>query len=142
MIEQHETGTSATMWHKTDTSGSAYVHPQNETPAALAGATGAERFTTDIVPEAYRNRAAAATALCHAIAECDRADAVLIMDAALSDLGMGTPLPTFLSAMDDARWWASLAAPHELKAFALACYEAMRPAVRNRFLSYLQRGAA
>jgi hypothetical protein len=34
------------------------------------------------------------------------------------------PLPTFLSPMDDARWWASFASLKERKAYALAAYEA------------------
>lgn len=35
------------------------------------------------------------------------------------------PLPTFLSPMDDARWWASFASLKERKAYALAAYEAL-----------------
>ena len=37
----------------------------------------------------------------------------------------GDPLPPFLGGMDDARFWASLATQQELKAYALAAYEAM-----------------
>ncbi|WP_291734069.1 hypothetical protein [Leisingera sp. F5] len=37
----------------------------------------------------------------------------------------GSPLPTFLSPMDDARWWASFASLKERKAFARAAYEAL-----------------
>ena len=35
------------------------------------------------------------------------------------------PLPTFLSPMEDARWWASVASLKERKAYALAAYEAL-----------------
>lgn len=37
----------------------------------------------------------------------------------------GGPLPSFLGGMDDARFWASLANRLELKAYALAAFEAM-----------------
>ncbi|NUB42872.1 hypothetical protein GEU84_000610 [Fertoebacter nigrum] len=119
------------------------LNPANENPGALAGATGGiqDNKAISFKTEHYRNRADAATALCHAIAECDPRDAREIMDAALADLAMGSPLPVFLSAMDDARWWASFATPPELKAYALACFEAMRPKVRVAFLAHVQRGA-
>lgn len=112
--------------------------PESENPGALASATGTDSFG-HYKTEQYRQRAKAATALCHAIADCDRDDAVVILSVALSDLSMGSPLPVFLCAMDDARWWASLAAPHELKAYALACFEAMRPKVQTAFLTYVQK---
>jgi len=111
----------------------------NENPGALAGATGAYSKAVSFKTKQYRNRAEAATALCHAIAECDPQDACEIMAAALEDLG--SPLPVLLSAMDDARWWASFATPNELKAYALACFEAMCPKVRAAFLGHVQRGA-
>lgn len=40
------------------------------------------------------------------------------------------PLPSFLGGMDDARFWASLATPKELDAYAAACFEVM-PAYRQ-----------
>jgi len=113
--------------------------PKNENPGALAGATGAYSKAVSFKTKQYRNRAEAATALCHAIAECDPQDACEIMAAALEDLG--SPLPVLLSAMDDARWWASFATPNELKAYALACFEVMCPKVRAAFLGHVQRGA-
>jgi len=113
-----------------------------ENPGALAGATGADQLGISFKTEEYRKRAEAATALAHAIADCHPQDACEIMAAALQDLSVGTPLPVFVSAMDDARWWASCASTAELKAFALACFEAMRPKVRDAFLGYVQRGGA
>lgn len=89
-----------------------------------------------------RNRAIAATKLCDAIADCNRDDAVVILEAALRDLSAGGPLPVFLSAMSDARWWASIAAPHELKAWALASYDAMRPQHQRMFLAHVTKGGA
>lgn len=45
----------------------------------------------------------------------------------------GGPLPTFLGEMDDARFWASMATNTELKAYALAAYEALPVAEQNAF---------
>lgn len=114
----------------------------NENPGALAGATGAEYEVSHFKEEEYRKRAEAATALCRSIAQCDRDDAVLILSAALVDLSMGAPLPVWLSALDDARWWASLATEIELKAFLLASFEALRPTARRAFLVHVQARVA
>ena len=113
----------------------------NLRPGALAGATDAGYFERAFICKEFLRRAEAATVLCRAIADCDRDDAVVILSAALADLSMGSPLPLFSSAMDDARWWASFAAPHELKAYLLACFEVMRHEDRSAFLGYVQRGA-
>lgn len=43
------------------------------------------------------------------------------------------PLPAFLGGMDDARFWASMATNTELKAYALAAYEALPVAEQNAF---------
>ncbi|OYX45235.1 MAG: hypothetical protein B7Z02_01280 [Rhodobacterales bacterium 32-67-9] len=56
--------------------------------------------------------------------------------------GAGVPLPTFLNAMDDARWWASLASRRERKAYCLAAFEAMPPADQSAFLRHVQREGA
>jgi hypothetical protein len=115
---------------------------ENENPGALAGATGADQLGISFKTEQYRRRAEAATALACAIGECHPEDACEIMAAALESLSVGAPLPVFVSIMDDARWWASCASPAEIKAYALACFEAMRPKVRDAFLGYVQRGSA
>ena len=114
----------------------------NENPGALAGATGVRDFTTGIVSTEYRKRAEAATSLCLAIGNCDPQDACLIMEAALLDLGPGQPFPPLFSIMDAARDWAEWASVPELKAFAAACFEQMRPKVRAAFLRYAQRAVA
>lgn len=115
---------------------------EKENPGALAGATGGMFEVSHFREGVYRNRAEAATALCQAIAQCERDDAVLILSAALVDLSMGAPLPVWVNALDDARWWASLATEIELKAFALAAFEALRPKARLAFLSHVQGRAA
>jgi len=113
-----------------------------ENPGALAGATGANTIEQAFKTKDYRNRADAATALCEAIADCDQTDACTIMEAALADLYL--PWPDRLSsfAMTDARAWADFATPRELKAYALACFEKMRPKVQAAFLAHVGGAAA
>ncbi|MBT9385636.1 hypothetical protein KM176_17325 [Pseudooceanicola sp. CBS1P-1] len=50
----------------------------------------------------------------------------------------GMPLSPLGAIMGDARWWASIAARPELKAYALAAFEAMSPQDRAAFLSHIQ----
>lgn len=49
----------------------------------------------------------------------------------------GDPLPPFLGGMEDARSWASWASPRELKAYALACFEAMPPKDQAAFFRHI-----
>lgn len=110
-----------------------------ENPGALAGATGADQHGEEVSfkTEHYRNRAKAATALCHAIADCDPDDAAQIMAAALSDLSAGMPIAPLFGVMEQAAFWADLATPPELDAYALAGTNRMAPARRAAFLAYL-----
>ncbi|WP_397544218.1 hypothetical protein [Roseovarius salis] len=52
--------------------------------------------------------------------------------------GAGAPLPPFISPMDEAAYWADIASPAELDAYALACVQAMAPGRRAAFLEYMQ----
>lgn len=49
----------------------------------------------------------------------------------------GDPLPCFLGGMEDARIWASWASRSELKAYALACFEAMTPKDQAAFFRHI-----
>lgn len=51
--------------------------------------------------------------------------------------GTGDPLPPFLGGMEDARHWASYATEAELKAYALACYEAMAHRNQAAFFQHI-----
>lgn len=51
--------------------------------------------------------------------------------------GAGYPLRPFLGGMEDARWWASLASVNELKAYALAAFEALPPKERAAFFRFI-----
>lgn len=47
------------------------------------------------------------------------------------------PLPPFLGGMEDARFWASYATRQELKAYGLACFEAMAPQDQAAFFRHI-----
>lgn len=47
------------------------------------------------------------------------------MTAAASIGGSGAPLPTFLGGVEEARCWAAFATRNDLRAYALAAFEAM-----------------
>ena len=84
-LDAERCGNGGAVVAQSDTSSSASVHPQNENPGALAGATGA--IGKRVVKTAeYRARAEAATSLCLSIAACIPQDAVIIIAAALADL--------------------------------------------------------
>lgn len=50
----------------------------------------------------------------------------------------GGPLPAFLGGMDDARFWASCASRTELKAYALASFQAMSPQDQAAFFNHIR----
>lgn len=49
----------------------------------------------------------------------------------------GTPLPSFLGGMDEARSWAAFASPHDLKTHALAAFEAMTAKDQAAFFRHI-----
>jgi hypothetical protein len=111
--------------------------PEKENPGALAGATGADDLCIEGMEKAYRIKRAWAMALREAIRECDPTDAALILSDELERLRIGAPIPPLLNAMDEAQTWASWATPFEIKAFCLACYNAMPPKAQAGFLAYV-----
>lgn len=52
--------------------------------------------------------------------------------------GAGYPLPAMLGQMDDARFWASHANRRELKAYALAAYDALPVHEQNAFYQHIR----
>jgi hypothetical protein len=70
------------------------------------------------------------------IAAADRMNEMSVM------LGAGMPTAPLFSHMDQAVFWADLATQAELKAYALACFNRLRPTDQAAFLGYVQRGAA
>ncbi len=59
------------------------------------------------------------------------------MTAAAAFRGAGTPLPPFLGGMEEARSWAADAGPAELKAVALAAFEALDPRDQAAFFRHI-----
>lgn len=64
------------------------------------------------------------------------------MAAAASIGSAGAPLPPFLGGMGDARFWASYASRSELKAYALAAFEAMSAGDQAGFLDHINKTEA
>lgn len=71
-------------------------------------------------------RLGAAERLAHAIAACEREDALQVMSAALDDLSAGGPIASFDSIRSDAEFWADIAAPAELEAYFAASLKTLR----------------
>ena len=116
---QNGAGTPREKWHIADTARATSV------PAAaqlLAYALGADDTQTwllaSVAWEFLLTRRQLAPLAFASLAALDPDDAEEVVTAALGeDAG---PLPTFISEMDDARFWAALASRRMLKAYALA----------------------
>ncbi len=111
-------------------------------PGALAGATEANSNEPENSEVEYRLRREWAMALLFAIDHCDPTDAALIMSDALERMRGSSPIPPLLNAMDEARNWAATVTPFEVKAYCLACYEAMEPKSQAGFLDHVNGRAA
>ncbi|SEL66549.1 hypothetical protein SAMN05444413_1139 [Roseivivax marinus] len=59
------------------------------------------------------------------------------LTAAVSIGSAGPPLPSFLGGMEEARLWASYASRCELKAYALASFEAMSAENQAAFFRHI-----
>ena len=77
-----------------------------------------------------------------AIAECERDDALLLMEAALFSMRAGAPDPTFASVMQEANEWAFFASKAERKAYALSSFNHLPATDRAAFVGHVTRGAA
>ncbi|MBF9057946.1 hypothetical protein HKCCSP123_02005 [Rhodobacterales bacterium HKCCSP123] len=62
--------------------------------------------------------------------------------AVLGSLGAASPLPVFDEVEDDARWWADLASPSEIKAWLVACYARLPMREQRAFLEAAMGRAA
>lgn len=49
----------------------------------------------------------------------------------------GAPLPSFISPMDEASYWADIASPEELEAYCLATFQAMPRGRQAAFLDHV-----
>lgn len=118
----------------------------NENPGAPASATGAYETGEVIKPQGYIKDRETATALCHAILDCDPDDACDIMTVAFERLRAGAPygmpIAPLLGVMDEANFWAEMATRAELKAYCLACFTRLSASDQSAFLAYVQRSDA
>ena len=100
----------------------------NENPGALAGATGANDTNGQSdriagLAAEYRWRKECAITLTYALSNAHPADALAICCDVVEQHRAGTPLPPLLEIEDEAKWWASMATPFELLAYAQACLD-------------------
>ena len=61
---------------------------------------------------------------------------VEIADAVLEGLMAGPPLPLFATAIDDAKWWVSVANVDERKAHLFTCFHSLPNQLQRDFHSY------
>lgn len=115
---------------------------ENENPGALAGASGADLHSWLEWVDLNIQRELAARALMEAVLACDPRDRVPLMERFIEAMRPGDPLPPFMGIMASARDWAAWACRAELKAYALAAYEAMNPRDQAAFLGHLDQRAA
>lgn len=100
---------------------------QNENPGVEATTTGAEFEAANFTLKEYRERAAAATALCEAIRDCHPQDAAQLCAAFLTGMQTNGPqYDVFGRLREDARWWADIAPPHELAAYSVSALDRLR----------------
>lgn len=76
-----------------------------------------------------------------ALKSLDYDDALLTAETAL-DESAGMPMVPLFGYMDQAVFWADMAAPDELDAYVLAIFKRMAPARQSAFLDYLLGRAA
>lgn len=62
-----------------------------------------------------------------------------IVDAQLVSRSAGTPLPPFFDPSAEARWWADMASPAELKAWLTACFLRLPTREQAGFLAAAKR---
>lgn len=72
-----------------------------------------------------------------ALSELDPDDAATVAALFLPDQPVGPPIPAFDGVMAEALFWADMASPDELKAYALAGYTRMPAKDQAGFLSYV-----
>ena len=76
-----------------------------------------------------------------ALRSLDRDDAAMVCDAVLP-VGAGQPIAPLFNHMDEAAFWADMAAPEELEAYCLATFKAMPRPRQAAFLDFVQRRQA
>lgn len=91
----------------------------------------ADRFEAHLTPQGALNLLGVGLRI------APRTEALALVDAFMADSATGTPLPSLVGVMEDARFHASLATVLERKAYSLAHFEALPQRHRDGFLSYV-----
>ncbi|WP_420023251.1 hypothetical protein ACN9JG_00105 [Cereibacter azotoformans] len=151
-MSQNTAGTSEQNWHRSDTASSrdvprkrgsilsSYMSPEHKRMSRMLGycltLDDAEGWTDFGIVACAKLTERERLSL--AVAALATLPAETIIEAASFCLGpAGVPLPPFLGGMDEARFWASCATRAELKAHALAAFEAMSPKDRLAFYRHI-----
>lgn len=77
-----------------------------------------------------------------AVLACDPRDRIPLLERFIEAMRPGASIPAFSGIMAEARDWAAWASRAELKAYALASFEAMGPRDQAAFLAHIDRRAA
>ncbi|MBI6630714.1 hypothetical protein [Pontibaca salina] len=149
---QNETGTSKAEWHKSDTNCSALVPVKRGKSLSQLMKTNHKRMSRVLgfcltlgTEDAWYEFSALAAVRLTELERAALAFAALYsleyehaeMTAAAVIGSAGDPPPSFLGGMVDARLWAEWANRSELKAYALAAYEAMSTQDQARFYQHI-----
>ena len=141
----NEPATGGDSWHKSDTAVSRNVLAQHIKPDHKRMSRMLGYSLLRGTPDAWVDFSIVARARLSIVERAGLAVAslrslpdVLALDTAAAAIGMaGDPLPPFLGGMEDARSWASWASPVELKAYALAAFEAMSAKDKAAFFHHI-----
>lgn len=124
-----------------------HLTPRHQSVVAMVGHALTLKDDVDIwcgLALILRTRLSPVERGCLAVAALDAADDEqfwLALEACMSPRLAGHPLPPFLDIDADARWWADLASPAELRAWLAACFVRLPSREKTSFLSAAKRRA-
>ena len=113
-----------------------------ENPDALAGAIGAKTIVEIGCTDNSLNLPPEATAFIDAVTNLPRKDRLPVLELAVDHYRAGQPIPPLMGYMDEANFWADMAARDELKAYLWACWSHLNAADQAAFLAHVERRAA
>ena len=116
-----------------------------EIPGAQAGATGGQKHTERTSGNSdIAELPAYATAFIKSVEDIPPADRLPFLEIAVDCYRAGPPIPPLINYMDEANFWADLAARAELKAYLWACWSHLNAGDQDAFLKHIddRRAAA
>ncbi|MFD1794718.1 hypothetical protein ACFSC1_01845 [Paracoccus aurantiacus] len=115
---------------------------QKESPAAGDAANGADVQSTILNHDNTPNLPGYATAFIDAVTNLPAEDRLPVLELAVDHYRAGQPIPPLMGYMDEANFWADMAARDELKAYLWACWSHLNAADQAAFLAHIERRAA